>query len=347
MTMPLDEPAATRPHRRRRASSSSASSSTTVAGAPRAATHRRRRSASPAPAATVAAAPSGRSASSRRCASAERRRAACGRRSRRAVPDDTPKTATSWPPMDVIEHDRRADVVPPPDARGRAGDGIARSAETDGGGVRKPDPEIECIVTLQPAKPVGVGALAAGLHARLGKRLRWFGRTAPDAPWQPLASDTRGEFVEVAACLLLADRNGAASRAQLDTFARVIGRAGAAAAGRDVGARRRRRGRARRSARPPVRGRRRADRPDRPHERQRQHPGHQAARHRRGGRLPAGVRRPLRVGAGGHRRGPRTRCRTCATSRSRWTRCACRRPTASCSCSTCRAWPIRRARSTR
>ena len=48
-------------------------------------------------------------------------------------------------------------------------------------------------------------------------------RIAPDAPWQLLASDTRGEFVEIAACLLLADRNGAASRAQLDTFVRVLG----------------------------------------------------------------------------------------------------------------------------
>jgi len=64
--------------------------------------------------------------------------------------------------------------------------------------------------------------VAAGLHARVGKRLRWFGRTTPDAPWQFLASDTRGEFVELAACLLLADRNGAASRAQLDTFVRVM-----------------------------------------------------------------------------------------------------------------------------
>ena len=34
--------------------------------------------------------------------------------------------------------------------------------------------------------------------------------------------DTTGEFSEVAACLLLADRNGAASRAQLETFHRVI-----------------------------------------------------------------------------------------------------------------------------
>src|SRR4029453_18534148 len=100
---------------------------------------------------------------------------------------------------------------------------IGRTGETEVGGLRKPDPEIECIVPLQPARPVAVGAFAAGLHARLGKRLRWFGRTAPGAPWQGLGTDTRGEFVELEACLLLADRNGAASRAQLDTFTRVMG----------------------------------------------------------------------------------------------------------------------------
>lgn len=125
-------------------------------------------------------------------------------------------------PIDVIAHD----VPPPPPARQAAVSapaGIAHSTDTGSGGLRKPDPEIECIITLQPARPVGVGALAAGLHARLGKRLRWFGRGAPDATWQLLASDTRGDFVEIAACMLLADRNGAASRAQLDTFVRVLG----------------------------------------------------------------------------------------------------------------------------
>ncbi|MEO8507610.1 MAG: cell division protein ZipA C-terminal FtsZ-binding domain-containing protein [Betaproteobacteria bacterium] len=122
-------------------------------------------------------------------------------------------------PIDVIAHD-----VPPPPARAAATSaGIAHSTDTGSGGLRKPDPEIECIITLQPARPAGVGALAAGLHARLGKRLRWFGREAPDATWQMLASDTRGEFVEIAACMLLADRNGAASRAQIDTFVRVLG----------------------------------------------------------------------------------------------------------------------------
>jgi len=125
-------------------------------------------------------------------------------------------------PMDVIAH-----TAPPapgiPVDEAAPPRGIARSTETSAGPLREPDPEIECVLMLQPAKPVAAGALAAGLHARLGKRLRWFGRTVPEGPWQPLASDTRGAFVEIAACLLLADRNGAASRAQLDTFARVIG----------------------------------------------------------------------------------------------------------------------------
>lgn len=86
-----------------------------------------------------------------------------------------------------------------------------------------PDAEIESIIRIQAVKPVGAGALAAGLHARLGKRVRWFGRGANEARWVPLASDTKGAFSEIAACLLLADRNGAASAAQVETFARVVG----------------------------------------------------------------------------------------------------------------------------
>ncbi len=136
------------------------------------------------------------------------------------IPDPQSSESEWEAPVDVIAHapDPVPAVMDTPPARG-----MNRSSETAAGVLREPDPEIECIITLQPAKPVGAGGLAAGLHARLGKRLRWFGRMVPDGPWQPLASDTRGEFVEVAACLLLADRNGAASRAQLDTFVRVIG----------------------------------------------------------------------------------------------------------------------------
>ena len=57
------------------------------------------------------------------------------------------------------------------------------------------------MVILQPAKPLSAGALAAGLHARLGKRLRWFGRTAPGSSWVLLHSASPGEFVELCGLL--------------------------------------------------------------------------------------------------------------------------------------------------
>lgn len=103
---------------------------------------------------------------------------------------------------------------------------ITRSSMTDPPAAQgthpQPDPEIESVVTLQPAKPVAVGALAAGLHARLGKPLRWFARRDAAAAWQRVTGDTPGEFGEFAACLLLADRNGGATRAQIEAFHQVI-----------------------------------------------------------------------------------------------------------------------------
>jgi FtsZ-interacting cell division protein ZipA len=84
-----------------------------------------------------------------------------------------------------------------------------------------PDPDIETIVMLQPAKPVAAGALAAGLHARLGKPVRWYGRRESRGPWQRLAADSRGEYSELAACMLLADRNGPASLAQIESFRKL------------------------------------------------------------------------------------------------------------------------------
>jgi hypothetical protein len=131
-----------------------------------------------------------------------------------AEPAATTADDSSWsPPIEVIAH-------APVDADTAAAPTYA-TAPPDAAGPQ-PDRDIECIVILQPAKPLGAGALAAGLHARMGKRLRWFGRAAPDSPWVLLHSATPGEFVELAACLLLADRNGAASHVQLDTFVRVM-----------------------------------------------------------------------------------------------------------------------------
>jgi FtsZ-interacting cell division protein ZipA len=90
----------------------------------------------------------------------------------------------------------------------------------------QPDPDIECMVRLAPVHPVAASALQAGVGARLGKPLRWFARTRPSGPWQLIGSDTSERFVEVVACLLLADRNGALSQAQLSAFLRLAGEIG-------------------------------------------------------------------------------------------------------------------------
>ena len=135
---------------------------------------------------------------------------------------EAPQDSDYEPPLEVharIASEMAADEFAPPAplqpggaGRGPAGD---RSAP-------QPDPEIECIVNLQPARPVAAGALAAGLHARLGQPLRWFGRRGPGLPWQWLKSDTAGEFSEIAACLLLANRSGAATAPMLEAFVRAV-----------------------------------------------------------------------------------------------------------------------------
>lgn len=153
-----------------------------------------------------------------------------------AVPENAPRAGDAEdyvddggyePPLEI--HARIASDIA---ADGTVGG--SRSAETETStllGARSsvaernsplPDPDIECIVTLQPVRPVPAGALAAGLHARLGMPLRWFGRRGAGLPWQSLKSETVGEFAEVAACLLLANRAGAASRALLETYFRVV-----------------------------------------------------------------------------------------------------------------------------
>jgi hypothetical protein len=135
-----------------------------------------------------------------------------------------PDAESAWsPPIEYVEHsplgDRDLPAADDPPSSPGAAAGATGAADRIG---PQPDRDIECIVILQPAKALPAGALAAGLHARMGKRLRWFGRTAPGSRWTLLNSATPGEFVELAACLLLADRNGAASHAQLETFVRVM-----------------------------------------------------------------------------------------------------------------------------
>ena len=149
------------------------------------------------------------------------------------------RESTFEPPLDVIAPPASFDLADadpgealdlPIAADAAAPDAPVRAASSSTAGAARsaaratlaPDHEIECLIPLQPAAPVAAGALAAGLHARIGKPVRWFGRLDARSDWERLASDTPGRFADIVACMLLADRNGAASRAQLDTFARVV-----------------------------------------------------------------------------------------------------------------------------
>ena len=140
-----------------------------------------------------------------------------------ANPDADVAADPDWePPLDDVRT-APADAPEPPAGWVASASSSMRHASAPAMAGPQPDPDIECVVTLQPAKPVSAGAVAAGLHARFGKPVRWFGRRDAASPWQRLASDTHGDFADFAACLLLADRNGAASSQQLETFFRIVG----------------------------------------------------------------------------------------------------------------------------
>ena len=133
-----------------------------------------------------------------------------------ALPDDGIDEGATTPavadPSTTLADE--APMVPP---------GAATLRGTAARSIPAPDHEIECLIPLQPAAPVAAAALGDALRARVGKPLRWFGRADARSDWQKLAPDTTGRFSEIVACLLLADRNGAATRAQIDTFVRIVG----------------------------------------------------------------------------------------------------------------------------
>ncbi|GIK87143.1 MAG: hypothetical protein BroJett026_26240 [Betaproteobacteria bacterium] len=138
----------------------------------------------------------------------------------RAPMDDVVGLAEAAPGAGAdVAHDDEADERASADAlrlpRGRAPAGSAMT-------IAAPDADIETIQTVQPARPTPASALAAGLHARLGKAVRWYGRRERSGPWQRLGAESRGDYVEFAACMLLADRNGPASLAQLEAFRKVV-----------------------------------------------------------------------------------------------------------------------------
>jgi hypothetical protein len=85
-----------------------------------------------------------------------------------------------------------------------------------------PDADIECVVILRPQQPVPTAALGVALSAKLAKPVRWLGRRGPMLPWQSVDAATSGPWAELAACLLLANRAGAATREEIDAFVRSI-----------------------------------------------------------------------------------------------------------------------------
>ncbi|HEX8010005.1 MAG TPA: cell division protein ZipA C-terminal FtsZ-binding domain-containing protein [Casimicrobiaceae bacterium] len=111
-----------------------------------------------------------------------------------------------------IEADATAFTPPQPLAARGAGD------------VPAPDPDIECVVLLTPGSPVPSAALTGVLSVPLGKPVRWLGRRDPTLPWQPL-DRAAGPWQQIAACLLLADRSGAARRFDIEGFLNVVGQA--------------------------------------------------------------------------------------------------------------------------
>ncbi|HEY7943940.1 MAG TPA: cell division protein ZipA C-terminal FtsZ-binding domain-containing protein [Casimicrobiaceae bacterium] len=91
-----------------------------------------------------------------------------------------------------------------------------------------PDTDIECVVRLEPQQPVRGDVLAGVLAAHFAKPSRWLGRRGRDLPWQPIESARGGPWEELAACMLLANRAGSASREDIARFLHEVARAGAA-----------------------------------------------------------------------------------------------------------------------
>ena len=111
---------------------------------------------------------------------------------------------------DPVDDEMSDETLPQPlSVAPRARDGIA------------PDPDIECIVLLHPAVPKPSAAMGQAHALRQPKPVRWLGRRAAGLPWQAIDA-AAGPWQEIAACLLLADRSGAASRSDIEAFLNVV-----------------------------------------------------------------------------------------------------------------------------
>ncbi len=82
-----------------------------------------------------------------------------------------------------------------------------------------PDPDIECVVLLNPGASVASPALGPLPEAH--HPVRWLGRRGAGLPWQPVDT-AAGPWPEIAACLLLADRSGPAHRRDIEGFLQAV-----------------------------------------------------------------------------------------------------------------------------
>lgn len=84
-----------------------------------------------------------------------------------------------------------------------------------------PDDLIEYVAMLDASDPVSAHALILILQQMkpVGKPLRWLGRRHLHSPWEDIAQATPDtEYVTLAACMQLADRNGPAQTGEIDAF---------------------------------------------------------------------------------------------------------------------------------
>ena len=129
----------------------------------------------------------------------------------------------------AVETSAEPDDLPPlpSAARGEALPDVLPATRAERPGVA-PDADIECVVRLEPQGSVRSETLAGVLATRFAKPSRWLGRRGHDLPWLPVDAASSGPWQELAACLLLANRAGAASHDDVDQFLREVARAGAA-----------------------------------------------------------------------------------------------------------------------
>lgn len=86
------------------------------------------------------------------------------------------------------------------------------------------DPAIEFIIHIHPGEPVAASVLAEVIESlySLGKPVRWVGLDEVSGEWEAISPEQNAAYIELAASLQLADRNGPVSEAQLVEFYNVV-----------------------------------------------------------------------------------------------------------------------------